>query len=147
MLVIWGQRHFVIQIYQTSSLYCTSKTHFNYPCRFTSSVALCHLNNNRAALLQPEARLIACVMWWLLMSKAFLFYESVIRNGSVGLLEEGAAEPGCTKETGLCSIKGTECLTAGIYQFSSSVIGDHVYYMERKDWSILPGQVTWRDIQ
>lgn len=26
-------------------------------------LALCHLNNNRAALLQPEARLIACVMW------------------------------------------------------------------------------------
>lgn len=108
-----------------SGLYCTFKTVFNYPCQFTTSVALCHLNNNCAALLQPEACLIACIMWRLLMSKAFLFYESVIRNGSLGLLEEGATERGCTKETRPCSIKGTECLAVGIYQFNS-VIGDRM---------------------
>ncbi len=68
-------------------------------------------------------------MWRLLMSKAFLFYESVIRNGSLGLLEEGATERGCTKETRPCSIKGTECLTVGINQFNS-VIGDRVLCTE-----------------
>lgn len=92
-------------------------SHCNYPFLLTTSVALCHLNNNRVALLQPGASLIACVMWRLLMSKAF-FYESVIRNGSGGLLEEGATELGCTKETRLCSIKESESLTVGIYQFN-----------------------------
>lgn len=42
------------------------------------------------------------------MSDAFLlFYESLIRNGSVGLLEEEASVFGCTKETKLSSVKGT----------------------------------------
>lgn len=86
-----------MQIYQTSRLHCIIQDRFNYPCQFTTSVALCHLSNNRAALLQPEARLIACVMWRLLMSNAFLFYESLIRNGSLGLLEEGAIAAGLHK--------------------------------------------------
>lgn len=55
VMVIWGP---------SALLYIQNKfSHFYHPCHFTTSVALCHLNNSRAALLQPEAFLIACVTW------------------------------------------------------------------------------------
>lgn len=101
-------------------------SHFNHPCQFTASVAVCHLNNNHAALLQPEARLIASVVATVNVKSIFIFfifYESVIRNGSPELLEEGATEQVCTKARS--SVKGTECFTAGIHQ-SNPEIGDQM---------------------
>lgn len=41
------------------------------------------------------------------MSKAFLFYESAIKNGSPGLLEQQSR----AAQKRLCSTNGTECLT------------------------------------
>lgn len=50
------------------------------------------------------------------MSEELLLHESVIRNGSVGLLEGGRNKGGGTKETR--SLKGSVCLLfAGVYHF------------------------------
>lgn len=68
-------------------------------------------------------------MWWLLMSKAFLFYESVIRNGSVRTAAGGVLRSQAEQKRHDCSIKGTEHLTAGIYQYNAA-IWDQMLHME-----------------
>ena len=58
-----GHLRQIIPFFPTSILYIQQYSHFNYSSQLTTSVALCHLSHNRAALVRPEARLIACVMW------------------------------------------------------------------------------------
>lgn len=55
------------------------------------------------------------------MSNAFLFYESVMRNGSVGLMQEGSYGARLHGGGVALSNKASHCLTAELYPFSSVI--------------------------